>query len=79
MASTDPICAPMKGADHREVRLYGQEVNLTTSAIARMNLSFHRAVQSEVRRGDTLREPVAKAVVRADDQARGTVVDCHVE
>ncbi|MEJ7831571.1 MAG: class I SAM-dependent DNA methyltransferase [Nocardioides sp.] len=45
------------GADHREVRLFGQEVNLTTSAIARMNLSFHRAVQSEVRRGDTLREP----------------------
>lgn len=45
------------GADHREVRLFGQEVNLTTSAIARMNLSFHRAVQSEIRRGDTLREP----------------------
>jgi type I restriction enzyme M protein len=45
------------GENHREVRLFGQEVNLTTSAIARMNLSFHRAVQSEVRRGDTLREP----------------------
>lgn len=45
------------GNDHREVRLFGQEVNLTTSAIARMNLSFHRAVQSEVRRGDTLRDP----------------------
>lgn len=45
------------GDDHREVRLFGQEVNLTTSAIARMNLSFHRAVQSEVRRGDTLRDP----------------------
>jgi type I restriction enzyme M protein len=45
------------GGNHREVRLFGQEVNLTTSAIARMNLSFHRAVQSEIRRGDTLREP----------------------
>jgi len=45
------------GGNHQEVRLFGQEVNLTTSAIARMNLSFHRAVQSEVRRGDTLREP----------------------
>jgi type I restriction enzyme M protein len=45
------------GGDPREVRLYGQEVNLTTSAIARMNLSFHRATQSEIRRGDTLREP----------------------
>ena len=45
------------GGDPREVRLLGQEVNLTTSAIARMNLSFHRAVQSEIRRGDTLRDP----------------------
>ncbi len=45
------------GGNHQEVRLFGQEVNLTTSAIARMNLSFHRAVQSEVRRGDTLRDP----------------------
>lgn len=41
------------GGDHREVRLFGQEVNLTTSAIARMNLSFHRTVLSEIRRGDT--------------------------
>lgn len=45
------------GGDSREVRLYGQEVNLTTSAIARMNLAFHRKVGSEIRRGDTLREP----------------------
>ncbi|WP_216642295.1 class I SAM-dependent DNA methyltransferase [Micromonospora sp. WMMA2032] len=45
------------GGDPREVRLFGQEVNLTTSAIARMNLAFHRTVDSEIRRGDTLREP----------------------
>lgn len=45
------------GGDSREVRLYGQEVNLTTSAIARMNLAFHKKVDSEIRRGDTLREP----------------------
>ncbi|WP_197025400.1 type I restriction-modification system subunit M [Nocardioides sp. URHA0032] len=45
------------GGDSREVRLFGQEVNLTTSAIARMNLAFHQKVGSEIRRGDTLREP----------------------
>ena len=45
------------GGDSREVRLFGQEVNLTTSAIARMNLAFHAKVDSEIRRGDTLREP----------------------
>lgn len=45
------------GKDSREVSLYGEEVNLTTSGIARMNLAFHRKVGSEIRRGDTLREP----------------------
>lgn len=45
------------GGDSREVKLFGQEVNLTTSAIARMNLAFHQKVGSEIRRGDTLREP----------------------
>jgi type I restriction enzyme M protein len=45
------------GGDSREVRLFGQEVNLTTSAIARMNLAFHAKTDSEVRRGDTLRDP----------------------
>lgn len=45
------------GGDSREVRLFGQEVNLTTSGIARMNLAFHRKIDSEIRRGDTLRAP----------------------
>lgn len=45
------------GQDGREVRLYGQEVNLTTSAIARMNLAFHRVAASDIKRGDTLRQP----------------------
>ena len=45
------------GGDPREVRLFGQEINLTTSAIARMNLAFHQKVGSEIKRGDTLREP----------------------
>jgi type I restriction enzyme M protein len=39
-------------------RLYGQEKVLTTSAIARMNLLLHGVEDFQVRRGDTLREPV---------------------
>lgn len=45
------------GGDTRTLRLYGQEVNLTTSAIARMNLYLHDLEDFEVRRGDTFRNP----------------------
>jgi len=38
-------------------RLYGQEKNLTTSAIARMNLFLHGVEDFRVVRGDTLRNP----------------------
>jgi type I restriction enzyme M protein len=38
-------------------RLYGQEKNLTTSGIARMNLILHGVEDFNVVRGDTLREP----------------------
>lgn len=38
-------------------KLYGQEKNLTTSAIARMNLFLHEVEDFRVCRGDTLREP----------------------
>lgn len=38
-------------------RLYGQEKNLTTSAIARMNLLLHGVEDFKIYRGDTLREP----------------------
>ena len=47
------------GADDRLMlgRLFGQEKNLTTAAIARMNLFLHGAEDFHVVRGDTLREP----------------------
>ena len=45
------------GGDTRTLRLYGQEVNLTTSAIARMNLFLHDIEDFKVVRGDTLRSP----------------------
>lgn len=38
-------------------KLYGQEKNLTTSGIARMNLFLHGAEDFHIERGDTLRNP----------------------
>jgi type I restriction enzyme M protein len=46
-----------QGKDHRTLRLYGQEVNLTTASIARMNLFLHEIEDFEIKRGDTLRAP----------------------
>jgi type I restriction enzyme M protein len=38
-------------------KLFGQEKNLTTAAIARMNLFLHGATDFQIIRGDTLRNP----------------------
>ena len=46
-----------QGKEHRSLRLYGQELNLTTSAIARMNLFLHGIEDFEIVRGDTLARP----------------------
>jgi type I restriction enzyme M protein len=46
-----------QGKEHRTLRLYGQERNLMTSAIARMNLLLHGVEDFEIARGDTLAEP----------------------
>jgi type I restriction enzyme M protein len=46
-----------RGGDTRTLRLYGQEVNLTTAAIARMNLFLHDLEDFRIVRGDTLRDP----------------------
>ncbi|MCC5954409.1 MAG: SAM-dependent DNA methyltransferase [Acidimicrobiia bacterium] len=48
-----------QGGDERLMlgRLYGQEKNLTTAAIARMNLFLHGAEDFQIVRGDTLRTP----------------------
>lgn len=45
------------GGDPRTLQLRGQEVNLTTSAIAKMNLYLHGLEDFEIKRGDTFREP----------------------
>jgi type I restriction enzyme M protein len=41
----------------RNVRLYGQEINLLTSSIARMNLFLHGIEDFRIERGDTLSNP----------------------
>jgi len=46
-----------KGGDIRTLQLYGQEKNLTTSAIARMNLLLHGRDDFKIIRADTLRNP----------------------
>lgn len=46
-----------RGEEWRSVHLYGQEVNLLTSAIARMNMFLHDIEEFDVLRGDTLAEP----------------------
>ena len=43
--------------DYRTLKLYGQEKNLTSSTIARMNMFLHGIEDFEVQRGDTLRNP----------------------
>lgn len=45
------------GGDARTLSLYGQEVNLTTAAMAKMNLYLHGLEDFQVVRGDTFREP----------------------
>ncbi len=45
------------GGDPRLLKLKGQEKNLTTEAIARMNLFLHGMEDFQIIRGDTLRDP----------------------
>ena len=45
------------GREHRTLRLYGQERNHMTAAIARMNLALHGVEDFEIARGDTLERP----------------------
>lgn len=46
-----------KGQEWRNVKVYGQEVNLITSGIARMNMFLHDIEEFEIARGNTLEEP----------------------
>ena len=46
-----------EGKEYRTLKLYGQEINLITSAIARMNMFLHGIEEFSVVRGDTLANP----------------------
>ena len=43
--------------DYRTLKLFGQEKNLTSSSIARMNMFLHGMEDFQIHRGDTLRDP----------------------
>lgn len=46
-----------EGKEYRTLKLYGQEINLLTSAIARMNMFMHGIEEFSIARGDTLAQP----------------------
>ncbi|MFG1763123.1 N-6 DNA methylase [Micromonospora parva] len=46
-----------QGKEWRNIRLYGQEFNYGTSAIARMNLFLHGIADGHIAHGDTLTKP----------------------
>ncbi|MDP1622145.1 MAG: class I SAM-dependent DNA methyltransferase [Bacteroidales bacterium] len=45
------------GKEYRSLKLYGQEINLITSSIARMNMFMHGIEDFQVVRGNTLTNP----------------------
>ena len=47
-----------EGKEYRNLKLYGQEINLITSAIARMNMFMHGIEEFSIVRGNTLESPV---------------------
>ena len=43
--------------NYKNISLFGQEINLSTWAICKMNMLFHGARGADIRKGDTIREP----------------------
>jgi type I restriction enzyme M protein len=46
-----------EGKEYRTLKLYGQEINLLTSAIARMNMFMHGIEEFSIVRGNTMTNP----------------------
>jgi len=46
------------GENPANLSLYGQEMNLNTWAICKMNMFLHGVFSADIRKGDTLREPM---------------------
>jgi type I restriction enzyme M protein len=45
------------GGNPKNVSLNGQEINLSTWFICKMNMMFHDATGAEIKKGDSIREP----------------------
>lgn len=45
------------GGNHKNISLFGQEINLSTWAICKMNMLFHGAKGADIQKGDTIRDP----------------------
>ena len=60
-----------EGKEYRTLKLYGQEINLITSAIARMNMFLHGIEEFSIVRGDPLEHP---AFMRQDELRRFDVI-----
>jgi len=45
------------GYNWKNVSLFGQEINISTWAICKMNMIFHDAKGADIKKGDTLRNP----------------------
>lgn len=46
------------GGNPKNVSLFGQEINLSTWAICKMNMLFHEARGADIKKGDTIRKPM---------------------
>ena len=60
LANVIRVCGPPKNSkeDYRTLKLFGQEKNLTSSSIARMNMFLHGIEDFQIHRGDTLKDPI---------------------
>lgn len=47
-----------KNRNWRNISLFGQEINLSTWAVCKMNMLFHDAKGADIRKGDTIRTPM---------------------
>ncbi|MDY0236422.1 MAG: type I restriction-modification system subunit M [Gudongella sp.] len=45
------------GGNHRNLQIYGQEINLSTWAIAKLNMLLHDVSGATIWKGDTIRDP----------------------
>ena len=59
------------GEEYRALKLFGQEVNLITSSIARMNMFMHGVEEFSIVRGDTISNP---AFIENDELKKFNVI-----